>query len=297
MSSALGTLLALVLSAPIAISEERGTPPPPAEQYKTLLGEYNRMSGDFRKAKTDLQRKAAVERFGEFPARFLDLADHNPGDPIALVALRQAVQAVNSRDSLAQIAWEMNESGFPGEITDHSAARAVNLLLRDHARSDKLGPVIDRMRYGYRMEFEKYLRTILQSNPHPEIQALACLTLAQFLNDRFRMVRLVEDRPELTKCYDTLFGKPYLEELQEQAETGLARRIEELFERAASYEDVNTIAGDTVAQRAGMELYDIRHLSIGKVAPDIVGKDQDGVQFRLSDYRGKVVLLHFWMEL
>jgi peroxiredoxin len=33
--------------------------------------------------------------------------------------------------------------------------------------------------------------------------------------------------------------------------------------------------------------------TIGKLAPDIVGEDYDGVEFRLSDYRGKVVVLVF----
>jgi peroxiredoxin len=34
-------------------------------------------------------------------------------------------------------------------------------------------------------------------------------------------------------------------------------------------------------------------LTIGKPAPDIVGKDLDGKEFRLSDYRGRVVVLAF----
>jgi len=34
-------------------------------------------------------------------------------------------------------------------------------------------------------------------------------------------------------------------------------------------------------------------LSVGQVAPDIAGRDLDGVPFKLSDYRGKVVLLTF----
>jgi hypothetical protein len=29
-------------------------------------------------------------------------------------------------------------------------------------------------------------------------------------------------------------------------------------------------------------------------APEIVGVDQDGKEFKLSDYRGKVVMLDFW---
>jgi hypothetical protein len=35
-------------------------------------------------------------------------------------------------------------------------------------------------------------------------------------------------------------------------------------------------------------------LSVGKVAPDFEAEDGAGVKFRLSDYRGNVVLLDFW---
>jgi hypothetical protein len=35
-------------------------------------------------------------------------------------------------------------------------------------------------------------------------------------------------------------------------------------------------------------------LNEGNTAPEIVGEDQDGKTFKLSDYRGKVVLLDFW---
>ena len=37
----------------------------------------------------------------------------------------------------------------------------------------------------------------------------------------------------------------------------------------------------------------VRGLTIGKTAPEIVGRDLDGVEFRLSDYRGKVVVVVF----
>lgn len=50
----------------------------------------------------------------------------------------------------------------------------------------------------------------------------------------------------------------------------------------------------TYAELAKRELFDLIHLQVGKEVPDIVGKDLDGVEFRLSDYRGKVVLLDFW---
>jgi hypothetical protein len=34
--------------------------------------------------------------------------------------------------------------------------------------------------------------------------------------------------------------------------------------------------------------------AIGAPAPDIQGTDADGQSFKLSDYRGKVVMLDFW---
>jgi hypothetical protein len=35
-------------------------------------------------------------------------------------------------------------------------------------------------------------------------------------------------------------------------------------------------------------------LAVGQPAPEIQGADLDGVAFKLSDYRGKVVVLDFW---
>lgn len=42
------------------------------------------------------------------------------------------------------------------------------------------------------------------------------------------------------------------------------------------------------------KLFQLERLSVGAEAPDIVGTDQDGKEFKLSDYRGKVILLDFW---
>ena len=52
---------------------------------------------------------------------------------------------------------------------------------------------------------------------------------------------------------------------------------------------------DELLQRWIKDLkYKGTHLVVGCEAPEIEGFDQDGKKFRLSDYRGKVVLLPFW---
>jgi cytochrome oxidase Cu insertion factor (SCO1/SenC/PrrC family) len=39
---------------------------------------------------------------------------------------------------------------------------------------------------------------------------------------------------------------------------------------------------------------DIAGLPVGSAAPEIEGEDIDGARFKLSDYKGQVVLLDFW---
>lgn len=51
-----------------------------------------------------------------------------------------------------------------------------------------------------------------------------------------------------------------------------------------------TLLGDRIAGPRFIQ----EKLQIGMTAPDIVGEDIDGVGFKLSDYRGKVVVLDFW---
>ena len=38
----------------------------------------------------------------------------------------------------------------------------------------------------------------------------------------------------------------------------------------------------------------MENLRPGKPAPEMEGKDLEGAAFKLSEYRGKVVLLDFW---
>jgi hypothetical protein len=61
------------------------------------------------------------------------------------------------------------------------------------------------------------------------------------------------------------------------------------------YADVPLWGGrTTVGKRAEGSLFEARNLVVGKEAPDIEGEDIDGVAFKLSDYRGKVIFLDFW---
>lgn len=52
--------------------------------------------------------------------------------------------------------------------------------------------------------------------------------------------------------------------------------------------------GTELALRANAPEFEKTRLQIGMQAPDIAAQDLDGVPFKLSDYRGKVVVIDFW---
>jgi CubicO group peptidase (beta-lactamase class C family) len=283
--------------AAVLVGQKTSETSTPAEEYRALLKEYGEAGQGFRQAKTDLERKTAVESMAKFAGRFVEFAEKHSNDPIALEALTQAVRLLNSVDSLTQTAWEMSKTAFPDESKNNATEKAIALLLRDHIRSDQLGLVCERMRYGVRKEYETFLHQVMKESPHKEVQGLACLSLAEFLKSHWQKLDLLKERPEFAERYQRLLGEKYFRELQRKGHINLGKEIETLLEQAATkFGDVKMPYGGSVGEQAQGELFEMRHLTIGKEAADIEGRDQDGKPFKLSDYRGKVVLLYFWSE-
>jgi hypothetical protein len=119
------------------------------------------------------------------------------------------------------------------------------------------------------------LRALLEKDKRRDVRGAACLALAQVLKQRAEGLTPTDDKA----------GKK------------LKAESEKLFERAvAKYADVKLSFYGTVGAKAKSELFDIRHLSVGQLAPAVEGVDQDGKKFKLGDYKGKVVLLDFWSQ-
>jgi len=284
-----GAILFVMLSLSLVASSANGQDQPatPAEQYQALLDQCNK-SASSGKVMTDAERLEfvgeAYKRRYEFASKFVDLAEKYPDDDVALDALSQAV-------------WQVNGTPWPVELVgeDTARAKAFELLRRNHIQSERLIPLCLRISYGFCEEYETFLRAVLAKNPHKEVQAAACLSLAGFLNHRLDRVVLCAEQPEAARDFAGLFGERYLAALLQQDHDKALQEIEATFELAsAKYGDVTLPGGNTVAERAQSELFEIRNLSVGKEAPDIEGTDQNGVRFKLSDYRGKVVMLDFW---
>jgi hypothetical protein len=88
-----------------------------------------------------------------------------------------------------------------------------------------------------------------------------------------------------------------LRDQYEKASLAKAKDADDFYQKARTYfeEGVKKYAGDKALSTQFQDaLYLLETRSIGRVAPEIEGEDLDGKGFKLSDYRGKVVVLDFW---
>ena len=96
-----------------------------------------------------------------------------------------------------------------------------------------------------------------------------------------------------SKEYFTRFIERDPDALMKRADEALERTLKE-FASAPADDRLTKAAQAKLAEDARAELNEIRNLAVGKLAPEIIGSDLDGQLLKLSDYRGKVVLLTFW---
>jgi hypothetical protein len=135
---------------------------------------------------------------------------------------------------------------------------------------ESLIPTLARQGRGYDVAL---LKTLIEKNPAKPVKAMAAYTLAQS----------VKAEAEGPKVKDA------------DIEAKQAEAIKALEKLAEEYGDVQlTAVRGKVADVARTAIEEIKKSPVGKVTPEIEGEDIEGVKFKLSDYRGKVVLLDFW---
>jgi thiol-disulfide isomerase/thioredoxin len=118
---------------------------------------------------------------------------------------------------------------------------------------------------------ELLLRKLVEKSPHREVKAQASFAQCSQLKNQL----------------DRWRGKP-------DALPPLRARLEgSLRDVMDKYGDVQDFRG-TLKDSAEAMLFEVQYLSIGSTAPDIDGTDLEETPLKLSDFRGKVVLLVFW---
>ena len=269
-------------------------PGTPAEQVKWVIDRQKQLQDDFfkkyRAAKTEAERSAIAEReYPEpnIPARLLmEIAAKHPKDPAAFDALL----------------WVVRSAPRPPTETDAPFAKARDTLMRDFARHPRIGEFCRILSYeNHHAPSVEFVREVYEKHPDAAARAQAGLARVQHLrrNGGFA-TSLQQATPQVRTNFERAYGKAFVDYLAGVKPDELAKEAEAVLDKLVGDKELAKVSyerGDktrTVGQTAEAELFEMRHLLPGKTAPDIEGEDIDGKRFKLSDYRGKVVLLDFW---
>jgi hypothetical protein len=273
----IGLGLALVIHA----AEEAPPVPRAAEgqkEFEAITQQYENARGEFFRAyeaaKTDEDRaRLSYPEPQAYAGRFLALAKKYPKDPAAVDALVWIVTNVN-----------------PGPDYD----RALGLLTTDYLTSDKLGPVCETLVYRQTQDSEKLLRTLCEKGGSRSVQGQATFCLGRFLLDKSQLAARAKKQDSKATDAERFYGEEYATHLRQSDPAALTAEAEKLLnEVVEKFGDLKP-NDRTLAESAQAELFELHYLAIGKVAPDIEGEDVDGRNFKLSEYRGKVVVIDFW---
>ena len=140
-------------------------------------------------------------------------------------------------------------------------------------------------------EIEGWLKLMIKHAPEGKMRATAIMGFTTYVKNLPEYKRAFKNNPiVLAKLPET--QQQYL--LSERTPEQDAEMVAYLNEVIEKYAGIKYQRGVTFDDSAASDLREFENLAIGKPAPELVGKDLDGIEFKLSDYQGKIIMLDFW---
>ena len=249
-----------------------------SEQISAVTDKYDQAMREFRKAydaaeSSDEQSRIARQKLPQpasFSAELLSIAQQHPGDA----------------DSFTAIEWTL-QNGVAGDSRD-VALKLLAANFKNDQRTSQLLPVL-----AAGLPSKSSLEFLEQLISQSELEATRGAAAMARINLYAGMIRYKDflDNPVWTERIESMIDKDTIEMMNQVAgKIDLESMLTEVMEK---YPDV-MYDNKTIRELADIQLFELQNLQVGKQAPDIVANDLDGVEFKLSDYRGKVVLLDFW---
>jgi hypothetical protein len=267
----------LVLFLAAAVSA-RDTPKPPASAADRLAA----LQQEQQEAETALHKAAAklpdtLERSAKYDELWKVF---DKGQAARFLGAVEIARAEPKSDlGFAALEWVLT---IPWAYYLPAGKQALELMTEHHAANPKVGKVIAwvgayRPRQGdSQAAATALIEAVAKKNPDRAARGQALLARAWEMKNRFTVA-------ECNKA-------PQVERLAAETEKAFAAVLKDYADCPRLLRE----GGRRLGELAKEELYELRHLRVGKVAPEIEGEDLDGVKFKLSDYRGKVVVLDFW---
>lgn len=230
----------------------------------------------YRGATTDEERNELRKReyspLRLFEPKFLELAKKYATEPTAIDAVQ----------------W-LADTADPGPVFDAGLA----LIEQHHIESPRMVQLCEVLVFRTTPGIEPFMLAVAERNPVRDVQGVAYLSLARYFKYLRGLAQVAENPTErFRETYDRHYSEDVRKWVESIDQAALARRIDELCHHVIDeYGDVEH-GRRTLADAAKSLLFEMH--AVGSVAPEIDGEDIRGEGFKLSDYRGKVVVLDFW---
>jgi len=246
------------------------------QEYDSLQAQFNVSMGDFTKRIKTIKDKseqvrliAAENPAREFAQRFMALAKRYPQTKSAVNSVLFAVgqpSGTQKNEAMIHLIQNYSDKVRLDKMAESFKEEVPSAEIENWYLSMCENATGDSIRASVMFDYAKYVSQIPVFRSTLSINPAVAARLSKTQLDYINAKRTPEQDAKVAKALQTI--------------------IDEL---------PNVKKGrSTYAQLAKRELFDLVRLQVGQKAPDIVGKDLDGVDFRLSNYRCKVVLLDFW---
>ena len=268
----------------------------PEQAFEKIEKEHQRVSEAYRKACDAAKDSVELNRVYDemdpreiMPAQYLAFEEQNRGTPLGLQALIKV-------SSMAQ------SIGDPGSESAIGRAKGLGLIAEHYMYHEGLEQFVRTIEGGPSPEeTDVFLRKLANESPFPQVRADALL--AQIKREKYWLraenqveaicekikLRIEKSPPEMKAE-----GQRQMERLQNMDFVQLRKDLNaKLDQLSGRYFDVEVEGYKTAGAAAARLKYAINKVIVGKPAPELQSVDLDGKPFRLSELRGKHVVLLF----
>lgn len=260
-------MLATALGCSPCFAQEEGDQPNP----KNLSRQISKLKSQFSK------------RLSQLTKEYRQAADDEEQESVVVARREMEVEITNQVLGLTREREDENRNirdlvWYINRIKGDARENVFDELISEYGGSDRLTRLTSELGRASRPseQNENWLRKLAQESSNERVLGNATFELANHLEK-------VRELAEFSN--DDYLSKRTGEELDEEIESLLNRCRDE-------FAGVNR-GKIKIGKLAAAKLFAAR-IKVGKPAPEITGVDLDNVEFNLSDYRGKVVMIDFW---
>lgn len=256
----------------------------PVIDEKAAQAEYDALDARFQAAVQELKEKVAKAESKDRQAELL--AMENPSSKFAIEFLELAKKHKGTKASVDATLFAVGQS--KGETKND----AMTFLLTEFPDKVKLSRIAASLKQEVpHPAMENWFVLMIKNAGSDKDKASVMLSYAQYIGQFPTFKRTLEINPQVSQR----LPKAQLDYINETRTAKQQTQLEFVLNSLINdFGDLIYQGRKTYGQVATSELFELTKLQVGMKAPEVIGEDLDEIPFKLSDYRGKVVMLDFW---